>query len=300
MDAILLQLLNGLDKGGAYALIALGLTLIFGTLGVVNFAHGALFMLGAFCAVTLHKLLTISQAGEGRERHLLRLVQGSAVPEDLVRRRRRAADRLLGAAVDPARHPGDAADRRRARARPDPPLLPAPACRPDPGHLRAGDRAAGDRQGLLRRQPDSDAGARRSSPAAPTSAPGSAWATRISYPWWRLVYFLFSLRRDRRGVRLPALHHLRHGGARRHARPRDGGPVRHRHRAPLHDRVRHRGGRRRARRRDVHADPVARLPHGHGVPGAVVRRRGRRRHGLARRRGGGRASCSASCSRSPR
>jgi branched-chain amino acid transport system permease protein len=40
---------------GAYALIALGLTLIFGTLGVVNFAHGALFMLGAFCAVTLQR-----------------------------------------------------------------------------------------------------------------------------------------------------------------------------------------------------------------------------------------------------
>ena len=33
MDAILLQILNGLDKGGAYALIALGLTLIFGTWG---------------------------------------------------------------------------------------------------------------------------------------------------------------------------------------------------------------------------------------------------------------------------
>jgi branched-subunit amino acid ABC-type transport system permease component len=61
MDAIVLQILNGLDKGGAYALIALGLTLIFGTLGVVNFAHGALFMLGAFCAVTISKLLTISK-----------------------------------------------------------------------------------------------------------------------------------------------------------------------------------------------------------------------------------------------
>ncbi|WP_069300967.1 branched-chain amino acid ABC transporter permease [Neptunicoccus sediminis] len=60
MDAILLQILNGLDKGSAYALIALGLTLIFGTLGVVNFAHGALFMIGAFCAVTLQKILTIS------------------------------------------------------------------------------------------------------------------------------------------------------------------------------------------------------------------------------------------------
>ena len=61
MDAILLQILNGLDKGAAYALIALGLTLIFGTLGVVNFAHGALFMLGAFCAVSISKLLTLSK-----------------------------------------------------------------------------------------------------------------------------------------------------------------------------------------------------------------------------------------------
>ncbi len=61
MDAIFLQVLNGLDKGGAYALIALGLTLVFGTLGVVNFAHGALFMLGAFCAVSTQALLTTSQ-----------------------------------------------------------------------------------------------------------------------------------------------------------------------------------------------------------------------------------------------
>ena len=59
MDAILLQFLNGLDKGGAYALIALGLTLTFGTLGVVNFAHGALFMLGAFCAVLTQRLLSL-------------------------------------------------------------------------------------------------------------------------------------------------------------------------------------------------------------------------------------------------
>lgn len=60
MEAIILQILNGLDKGSAYALIALGLTLIFGTLGVVNFAHGALFMIGAFCAVTLSRLLSLS------------------------------------------------------------------------------------------------------------------------------------------------------------------------------------------------------------------------------------------------
>ncbi|AHM05453.1 putative ABC transporter subunit [Roseibacterium elongatum DSM 19469] len=60
MEAIILQILNGLDKGSAYALIALGLTLIFGTLGVVNFAHGALFMIGAFVAVTLNRIFNLS------------------------------------------------------------------------------------------------------------------------------------------------------------------------------------------------------------------------------------------------
>ena len=60
MESFFLQILNGLDKGSAFALIALGLTLIFGTLGVVNFAHGALFMIGAFIAVSLQRVLNIS------------------------------------------------------------------------------------------------------------------------------------------------------------------------------------------------------------------------------------------------
>lgn len=64
MDSIVLQILNGLDKGAAYALIALGLTLVFGTLGVVNFAHGALFMLGAFCAVAMKAFLGLEKIVE--------------------------------------------------------------------------------------------------------------------------------------------------------------------------------------------------------------------------------------------
>ena len=64
MEQLILQILNGLDKGSAYALIALGLTLIFGTLGVVNFAHGALFMIGAFCAVTLSRILSLAHVIE--------------------------------------------------------------------------------------------------------------------------------------------------------------------------------------------------------------------------------------------
>ena len=59
------QTINGLDKGSAYALIALGLTLIFGTLGVVNFAHGALFMLGAFVTVSLNAALKLGFVAEG-------------------------------------------------------------------------------------------------------------------------------------------------------------------------------------------------------------------------------------------
>ena len=68
MEQLILQILNGLDKGSAYALIALGLTLIFGTLGVVNFAHGALFMIGAFCAVTLSRILSLAHVVEDETR----------------------------------------------------------------------------------------------------------------------------------------------------------------------------------------------------------------------------------------
>jgi branched-chain amino acid transport system permease protein len=47
---VLQQAFNGLVSGAFYALLALGLAVIFGMLGVVNFAHGAFYMLGAFGA----------------------------------------------------------------------------------------------------------------------------------------------------------------------------------------------------------------------------------------------------------
>lgn len=56
---ILIQLFNGLILGSIYVLLSLGLTVIFGTLGVVNFAHGALYMLGAYTAYTLVTVLNI-------------------------------------------------------------------------------------------------------------------------------------------------------------------------------------------------------------------------------------------------
>src|SRR5262249_60809665 len=50
LEALLAQLLLGLINGAFYALLSLGLAVIFGLLNVINFAHGALYMLGAFIA----------------------------------------------------------------------------------------------------------------------------------------------------------------------------------------------------------------------------------------------------------
>ncbi len=50
MDLFFQQVLNGLTLGGIYSLVALGLTLVYGILHVPNFAHGALYMVGAFAS----------------------------------------------------------------------------------------------------------------------------------------------------------------------------------------------------------------------------------------------------------
>jgi branched-chain amino acid transport system permease protein len=53
LAVLLPQLLHGLVFGAALGLLALGLTVIFGLLGVMNFAHGELYMLGAYAGVTV-------------------------------------------------------------------------------------------------------------------------------------------------------------------------------------------------------------------------------------------------------
>jgi branched-chain amino acid transport system permease protein len=60
MDSLLQQIFTGLVSGSFYALLALGLSVIFGMLGVVNFAHGAFYMLGAFGALTLSDALGLN------------------------------------------------------------------------------------------------------------------------------------------------------------------------------------------------------------------------------------------------
>ena len=52
-------IINGLMFGAIYALVALGLTLIYGVLHFINFAHGAMLMLAMYMAYFLFKILNI-------------------------------------------------------------------------------------------------------------------------------------------------------------------------------------------------------------------------------------------------
>ncbi|MBN9147215.1 MULTISPECIES: branched-chain amino acid ABC transporter permease [unclassified Nitrobacter] len=59
MQALSAQLLVGLINGSFYALLSLGLAVIFGMLNIINFAHGAVYMMGAFCAYFLLNIFGI-------------------------------------------------------------------------------------------------------------------------------------------------------------------------------------------------------------------------------------------------
>ena len=85
METLLIEVFNGLINGAFYALLSLGLAVIFGMLRVVNFMHGSLYMLGAFGAFLLGTAagvsfwwalllspLAVAVVGYGLERTLLR------------------------------------------------------------------------------------------------------------------------------------------------------------------------------------------------------------------------------------
>jgi branched-chain amino acid transport system permease protein len=57
MDVFLQQLVNGLVLGSIYALVALGYTMVYGILGLINFAHGDICMIGALTALTVAQAL---------------------------------------------------------------------------------------------------------------------------------------------------------------------------------------------------------------------------------------------------
>ncbi|MBV6477350.1 MAG: High-affinity branched-chain amino acid transport system permease protein LivH [Ignavibacteria bacterium] len=61
MSEFIQQLINGLSLGSIYALIALGYTMVYGILKFINFAHGEIFMLGAFSGFYLSRTLGVDQ-----------------------------------------------------------------------------------------------------------------------------------------------------------------------------------------------------------------------------------------------
>ncbi|BCK88654.1 high-affinity branched-chain amino acid transport system permease protein LivH [Sideroxyarcus emersonii] len=57
MEILLQQIVNGLVQGSVYALVALGYTMVYGILGLINFAHGEVVMIGAMIALTVLQTL---------------------------------------------------------------------------------------------------------------------------------------------------------------------------------------------------------------------------------------------------
>ena len=53
MEYFLQQLINGVTLGSIYGLIAIGYTMVYGIIGMINFAHGEIFMIGSFIALTV-------------------------------------------------------------------------------------------------------------------------------------------------------------------------------------------------------------------------------------------------------
>src|SRR5215210_7392274 len=95
-DLLLLQAFTGLALGSVYVLLAVGLSLIFGMLTVVNFAHGAFYMLGAYMGVFLISAggnfwvcligvpLLVGTIGLFVERFLVRRLYGGHIDDPLL------------------------------------------------------------------------------------------------------------------------------------------------------------------------------------------------------------------------
>ncbi len=62
MEYFLQQLINGITLGSIYGLIAIGYTMVYGIIGMINFAHGDVFMVGSFISLTVFVALGITAA----------------------------------------------------------------------------------------------------------------------------------------------------------------------------------------------------------------------------------------------
>ena len=87
MDQLLQHLLNGLVLGATYALLGIGLTLIFGIMRVVNFAHGELYALGAYVSYAFVSVLGLNYFGSIVAAAAVGLAAGALIVRLLLRRR---------------------------------------------------------------------------------------------------------------------------------------------------------------------------------------------------------------------
>ena len=60
MNYLLQQLVNGIALGAIYGLIAIGYTMVYGIIGMINFAHGEIYMIGAFISLIAFMALGIA------------------------------------------------------------------------------------------------------------------------------------------------------------------------------------------------------------------------------------------------
>ena len=79
MAYALQQLINGISLGMIYGLIAVGYTMVYGIIGMINFAHGDIFMIGAFVALIALLLLSLGGVMDGTAAILLMLLASIAV-----------------------------------------------------------------------------------------------------------------------------------------------------------------------------------------------------------------------------
>ena len=63
MEVLLQQIINGLVLGSMYALVALGYTMVYGIIGLINFAHGEILMVGAMTSWTIISLMKDAMPG---------------------------------------------------------------------------------------------------------------------------------------------------------------------------------------------------------------------------------------------
>jgi branched-chain amino acid transport system permease protein len=79
METFLQQLVNGISQGSAYALIALGYTMVYGVLRLINFAHSDVYMIGAFMGYYLANTSLIKRLGDSTLTAVIVLVGSMAI-----------------------------------------------------------------------------------------------------------------------------------------------------------------------------------------------------------------------------